>query len=168
MFELLSDEQHYDFAVIGYLFAARTLNSQQESNLAWLKERGRHMDDFFSESPAYQWILDKGEAQGVAQMRQTIVDFMRERLSRASPTSRRSSGNHRQSATAGRLSIKPVVPRMQNRHVRPLAACAVKSQPWLQPCSSNFLRWSSMKPICQCYGQVRAARPAVQLLASQQ
>ncbi len=78
MFELLSDEQHYDFAVIGYIFAARTFELlKQESNLAWLKERGRHMDDFLSKSPAYQWILDKGEAQGVAQMRQTIVDFVR-------------------------------------------------------------------------------------------
>ena len=101
MFELLSDEQHYDFAVIGYLFAARTFELlKQESNLAWLKERGRHMDDFLSESPAYQWILDKGEAQGVAQMRQTIVDFVRDDFPEASPTSRRSSGNHRQSATA--------------------------------------------------------------------
>ena len=41
------------------------------------------MDDFLSKSPAYQWILDKGEAQGyltqsVAQMRQTIVDFVRD------------------------------------------------------------------------------------------
>jgi hypothetical protein len=44
------------------------------------------MDDFLCESPAYQWILEKGEAQGVtqgvtqsvAQMRQTIVDFVRD------------------------------------------------------------------------------------------
>ncbi len=87
MFELLSDKQHRDFAVIGYLFAARTFELlKQESNLAWLEERGRHMDDFLSESPAYQWILEKGEAQGiaqgvtqsVAQMRQAIVDVMQE------------------------------------------------------------------------------------------
>jgi hypothetical protein len=83
MFELLSEERHCDFAVIGYLFAARTFELlKQESNLAWLQERGRHMDDFLCESPAYQWILEKGEAQGVtqgvAQMRQAIVDVMQE------------------------------------------------------------------------------------------
>jgi hypothetical protein len=81
MFELLSDEQHCDFAVIGYLFAARTFELlKQESNLAWLEERGRHMDDFLSESPAYQWILEKGheeeKAQGLAQVRQAVVDFV--------------------------------------------------------------------------------------------
>lgn len=79
MFDLLLTEHHHDFAVIGYLFAARTFELlKQEKNLTWLEERGRHMDDFLRESPAYQWILEKGREQDLAQMRQTIVDFVQE------------------------------------------------------------------------------------------
>jgi flagellar biosynthesis/type III secretory pathway protein FliH len=83
MFDLLSDEQHRDFAVIGYLFAARTFELlKQESNLAWLEERGRHMDDFLCELPAYRWIIERGheegKAQGLAQVRQAVVDFVQE------------------------------------------------------------------------------------------
>ena len=79
MFDLLLTEHHHDFAVIGYLFASRTFELlKQEKNLTWLEERGRHMDDFLRESPAYQWILEKGREQDLAQMRQTIVDFVQE------------------------------------------------------------------------------------------
>ena len=42
------------------------------------------MDDFLKESPAYQWILTEGreeeKAHGLAQMRQTVVDFVQERF----------------------------------------------------------------------------------------
>jgi hypothetical protein len=87
MLDLLSGEQHLDFAVIGYLFATRTFQlGKQYSDLEWLQERFGHMHDFLRESPAYQWILDEGrqegreeeKAQGLAQMRQTIVDFVQE------------------------------------------------------------------------------------------
>ncbi len=115
MFELLSEEQHCDFAVIGYLFAARTFELlKQEINLAWLEERGRHMDDFLSESPAYQWILEKGEAQGVAQgvtqsvtqMRQTIVDFVRDDFPELVPLAEEVVATIDNLPQLGRLSIK--------------------------------------------------------------
>lgn len=42
------------------------------------------MQDFLSESPAYQWILEEGEAKekakGIAQARQTVVDFVQKRF----------------------------------------------------------------------------------------
>ncbi len=95
MLDLLSGEQHLDFAVIGYLFATRTFQlGNQDTDLEWLKERFRHMHDFLRESPAYQWILDEGreegreeqKAQGLAQMRQTVVEIVQElnRLTRSS------------------------------------------------------------------------------------
>ena len=85
MLDLLSGEQHLDFAVIGYLFATRTFQlGNQDIDLEWLKERFRHMHDFLRESPAYQWILDEGreeqKAQGLAQMRQTVVEIVQERF----------------------------------------------------------------------------------------
>jgi len=89
MLDLLSGEQHLDFAVIGYLFATRTFQlGNQDTDLEWLKERFRHMHDFLRESPAYQWILDEGreegreeqKAQGLAQMRQTVVEIVQERF----------------------------------------------------------------------------------------
>ena len=83
MLDLLSAEHHHEFAVIGYLFAARTFQLlKQYSDLKWLQERFRHMNDFLSESPAYQWILEEGreeeKARGVAQARQAIVGFVQE------------------------------------------------------------------------------------------
>ncbi len=55
MLDLLSGEQHLDFAVIGFLFATRTFQiGKQYSDLVWLKERFRHMHDFLRESPAYE------------------------------------------------------------------------------------------------------------------
>jgi len=85
MFDLLSAEHHHEFAVIGYLFAARTFQLlNQYSDLAWLQERVRHMSDFLSESPAYQWILTEGreeeKAKSIAQTRQAVVDFVQKRF----------------------------------------------------------------------------------------
>ncbi|HEY4035765.1 MAG TPA: hypothetical protein VGL94_17550 [Ktedonobacteraceae bacterium] len=87
MLNLLSGEDHREFALIGYAFATRTFQLlKQSDDLEWLKERFRHMDDILRESPLYEWILEEGEAKGeakgvakgVAQMRQTIVDFVQE------------------------------------------------------------------------------------------
>ncbi len=77
IFDLLSAEQHHNFAVIGYLFAARTFGLlKQLSNLAWLEERGRDMDEFPSKASAYREIIERAHAQDLAQMRQTMVDFV--------------------------------------------------------------------------------------------
>lgn len=87
MLDLLSGEHHRDFALIGYAFATRTFQLlKQDSDLQWLKERFRHMDDILRESPVYEWILEEGreegreeeKTQGLVQMRQTIVDFVHE------------------------------------------------------------------------------------------
>ena len=83
MLDLLSGEHHREFALIGYTFATRTFQLlKQDSDLQWLKERFRHMDDILRESPVYEWILTEGreeeKAQGLAQMRHTIVDFVQE------------------------------------------------------------------------------------------
>ena len=52
---------------------------KQHSNLQWLERRFRYMDDdILVGSPVYQWILEKGREQDLAQMRQIIVDFVQE------------------------------------------------------------------------------------------
>ena len=67
---------------IGVAFATIRLKMlKQYSDLQWLQER-LHMNDIIRESPFYQWALEEGEtkgvAQGLAQMRQTVVDFVQE------------------------------------------------------------------------------------------
>src|SRR5437588_11711993 len=83
MLDRLPGEQHRDFAAIGFAFATIRLQMlKHDSDLEWLQERFCYMNDIIRESPFYQWILEEGEAkgvtQGVTQMRQTIVDFVRE------------------------------------------------------------------------------------------
>ena len=85
MFDLLSGEHHFDFAVIGFLFATRTFQLFKEfSDLEWLQERFRHMQDFLKDAPAYQWILEEGreeeKAHGLAQARQAVVEFVQKRF----------------------------------------------------------------------------------------
>ncbi len=83
MFERLPGEQHREFALIGFTFAAimfRTL--KQSSDLEWLEMRFRHMHDIIRESPVYEWILAEGreeeKAQVLAQARQAVKDFVQE------------------------------------------------------------------------------------------
>ena len=56
---------------------------KRESDLVWLQER-LHMNDIIRQSPFYQWALEEGEAkekaQGLAQMRQTVVEIVQERF----------------------------------------------------------------------------------------
>ena len=103
MFDHLQGEQNRDFAAIGFAFATFRLQMLEHwSDLKWLQERFCYMNDIIRESPFYQWILEEGElkgvAQGVAQMRQTIVDFVRDDFPEASSSGRRSGGNHQRSA----------------------------------------------------------------------
>ncbi|HEY4035549.1 MAG TPA: hypothetical protein VGL94_16445 [Ktedonobacteraceae bacterium] len=85
MFDLLSGEPHRELALIGYAFATRTFQLlKQYSDLQWLKERFRHMDDILRESPLYEWILEEGreeeKARSLTQTRQTIVEIVQERF----------------------------------------------------------------------------------------
>jgi hypothetical protein len=81
MLDLLSGRQDRDYAVIRYLFATRTFELFREfDDLEWLQERFRHMQDFLKDAPAYQWIFKEGEAKGLAQMRQTVVEIVQERF----------------------------------------------------------------------------------------
>jgi len=81
MFDLLSGRQDRDYAVIGYLFAAHTFKLlKQFDDLEWLERRFLHMQDFLKESPAYQWILEGGREEGLAQARQAVVDFVQKRF----------------------------------------------------------------------------------------
>ena len=82
MLDRLPGEQNRDFAAIGVAFATVRLQTlKRESDLVWLQER-LHMNDIIRQSPFYQWALEEGEAkekaQGLAQMRQTVVDFVQE------------------------------------------------------------------------------------------
>jgi hypothetical protein len=52
-------------------------------DLKWLEERFSHMDDdILIGSPVYRWIIERGheeeKAQGLAQVRQAVVDFVRD------------------------------------------------------------------------------------------
>jgi hypothetical protein len=79
MFDCLQGEQNRDFAAIGLAFAtARLQMLKRNSDLKWLKERFFYMEDIIRESPFYQWILEKGRKQDLDQMRQTIMDFVKE------------------------------------------------------------------------------------------
>ncbi len=85
MFERLPGEQHREFALIGFTFAAIMFRMlKQFEDLEWLKRRFRHMNDIIRESPVYEWILREGreeeKAQGLAQTRQAVVDFVQERF----------------------------------------------------------------------------------------
>jgi hypothetical protein len=51
---------------------------KRNSDLEWLEERFFYMEDIIRESPFYQWVLEKGREQDLAQMRQTIMDFVKE------------------------------------------------------------------------------------------
>jgi len=111
MFDLLSAEHHRGFAVIGYLFATRTFQLlKQYSDLEWLQERFHHMKDFLRDSPAYQWILTEGreeeKAQGLAQMRQTVVDFVQERFPALAQLAEEVVATIDNLPQLGRLSIK--------------------------------------------------------------
>jgi hypothetical protein len=115
MLDLLSGEQHFDFAVIGFLFATRTFQLfKQFSDLEWLQERFHHMHDFLRESPAYEWILTEGreegreeeKAQGLAQMRQTVVEFVQERFPALAQLAEEIVATIDNLAQLGRLSIK--------------------------------------------------------------
>ena len=85
MFDRLPGEQNRDFAAIGFAFATiRFQTLKRDSDLEWLQERFCHMNDIIRESPFYQWILEEGEAKekakGIAQARQTVVDFVQKRF----------------------------------------------------------------------------------------
>jgi predicted transposase YdaD len=123
MFELLTGEENRDYAVIGYLFATQTFKLENKhSELKWLERKFRQMQDFLSESPAYQWILEEGEekgvaqgiaqgiaqgmAQGVAQMRETIVNFVREHFPELVQLAEEVVATMDNLSELGRLSIK--------------------------------------------------------------
>ena len=78
MFELLSGSQNRNYAIIGYAIATHTLEmSEKFDDLKWLEERFSHMDDdILIGSPVYRWIIERGHAQDLAQMRQAVVDFV--------------------------------------------------------------------------------------------
>ena len=108
MFDLLSERHDHDYAVIGYLFAARTFQLfKQYSDLEWLQGRFRHMQDFLRKSPAYKWILTEGreegreESSGASPNATNRCGNRTGTLPYAGPTCRGSGGNYRQSATAG-------------------------------------------------------------------
>jgi hypothetical protein len=82
MFDHLQGEQNRDFAAIGFAFATVRLEMlERYSDLEWVQERFCYINDIIRESPFYQWILEEGEvkgvAQGVAQARQAVVDFVK-------------------------------------------------------------------------------------------
>ncbi len=83
MFDRLPAEQYREFALIGFTFAAiMFLTLKRDSDLKWLERKFRHMHDIIRESPVYDWILTEGiakeKAQGIAQARQAVVDFVQE------------------------------------------------------------------------------------------
>jgi hypothetical protein len=73
-----------NYAIIGYAIATHTFEmSEKFADLKWLEERFSHMDDdILIGSPVYRWIIERGheeeKAQSVAQMRQTVVDVVKE------------------------------------------------------------------------------------------
>ncbi len=94
MFDRLQGAQNRDFAAIGFACAAFRLKVLEYwSDLEWLQERFCYMNDIIRESPFYQWILEEGEvkgiaqgiAQSVAQMRQAVVDFVRNNFQKLVP-----------------------------------------------------------------------------------
>lgn len=68
------------------------------------------MNDIIREYPFYQWILEEGEAKGVtqsvAQMRQTIVDFVRECFPELAQLAEEVVATMDNLPRLGRLSIK--------------------------------------------------------------
>jgi len=115
MFDRLHGEQNRDFAAIGFAFATIRLQMlKRDSDLEWLQERFCYMNDIIRESPFYQWILEEGEAKGVtqgvaqsvAQMRQTIVDFVRECFPELAQLAEEVVATMDNLPQLGRLSIK--------------------------------------------------------------
>jgi predicted transposase YdaD len=57
---------------------------KRDKDLEWLERNFRHIYDIIRESPIYEWILAEGreeqKAQGLAQMRQTVVEIVQERF----------------------------------------------------------------------------------------
>ena len=115
MFDHLHGEQNRDFAAIGFAFATIRLQMlKRDSDLEWLQERFCYMNDIIRESPFYQWILEEGEAKGVtqgvaqsvAQMRQTIVDFVRECFPELAQLAEEVVATMDNLPQLGRLSIK--------------------------------------------------------------
>jgi hypothetical protein len=85
MFDRLPAEEHREFALIGFTFASIMFRQlKRDKDLEWLERKFRHMHDIIRESPVYEWILAEGreeqKAQGLAQMRQTVVEIVQERF----------------------------------------------------------------------------------------
>jgi hypothetical protein len=74
MFARLAGEQFRQLATMGFLFAALAFHrSKRYSDQEWLESRYKHMHDILRESPAYQWILNEGRAEGIQAMQQTAI-----------------------------------------------------------------------------------------------
>jgi hypothetical protein len=85
MLDELAQERYRDFALLGFTFASRMFRDLKHfDDLAWIERRYHTMYDIIHDSPLYDWIYadghEGGVAEGLAQMRQAIVDIMQKRF----------------------------------------------------------------------------------------
>jgi hypothetical protein len=85
MFTRLGNKWDYDLAYFGFIFATLICdNLGQQDDLRWLEERFKDMEDALHDSPAYQWVFNKGINEGISQgvlaMQQTAISIVAARF----------------------------------------------------------------------------------------